>query len=127
MRRAVFAWSVASAVAVSAWSCSDSGDPTANEIAEVAIIAINRTTLVGKTVQAEGRAITNGGDRVDGLVTWTVSNQNIISVTAELITTGPSIVNRATVTGVSVGSANLIATVGAKSASVLIVVSNAPP
>lgn len=108
-------------------SCSAGGDPLGGEIDEVSIVALNRTVIVGGTVQAEGRAYTRDNDPVPGLVAWSVSNPAIMSVAAQLVTTGSTVVNRATVTGVAAGKANLIATAGAKTASVEIVVVAAAP
>src|SRR5688500_11530362 len=108
-------------------SCSEGGYSTGgDEIDEVTIVALDRTINVGTTVQAEGRAYTYANDPVPGLLTWSVSNSAIISVSAELVTTGSTVVNRATVTGLAAGTANLIATAGGKTAQVEIVVSAAP-
>ena len=108
--------------------CSDGGYATGStEIEEVTIVALNRTVTVGATVLAEGRAYTYANDAVPGAVSWSVSNSAIISVSGELVTTGSTVVNRATVTGLAAGKANLIATAGSKTASVeIIVVSGAP-
>ncbi len=108
-------------------SCGDGGDPLGSEIDEVSIVALNRTVSVRGTVQAEGRAFTRDDEPVPGLIAWSVSNPAIISVTGEIVTTGSTVVNRATVTGVAAGKANLIATAGAKTASVEIVVSAGAP
>jgi hypothetical protein len=118
---------VAALLAASGWSCSDSVDPTSNEVEGVAIIGLDRNILVGGTSQFEGRAVTKAGERVDGFVTWTVSQPGVISVTAELVTVGQSLVNRATVTGLATGSSDLIATAGGKSASIKVVVTGATP
>ncbi len=109
-----------------ALGCSDPGDP-GNQIGEVLIVGVNRTVGVGATVQFEGRAATTGGDRIDELITWTVSAPNIMGVTAELVVVSGNIVNRATVTGLAPGAADLIATAGTKSHSVRINVSSPPP
>src|SRR5688500_12104370 len=114
-------------VAASAWSCADSIDPTSNEVEGVAIIGLNRNSAVGETSQFEGRAVTNSGIRVDDMVSWTVSQPGVLSVSAELVEVGGTIVNRATVTGLGDGSSDLIATAGGKSASVRVVVSFSPP
>ena len=108
-------------------SCGGDGYSTgSDEIEEVTIFAPVRTMNVGGTVQAEGRAWTYADDYVPGLVSWSVSNSAVLSVTAELVTTGTSVVNRATVTGLTAGTANLSATAGGESASVSIIVSTAP-
>lgn len=108
-------------------SCSDGGGPIGSDIDEVSIVALDRTISVGGTVQAEGRAFTNDDTPVPGSVSWSVSNPAIISVSAELVPSGTTIVNRATVTGLASGTANLIATAGNKTASVEMVVSAGPP
>ncbi|HUR91620.1 MAG TPA: hypothetical protein VMY38_02995 [Gemmatimonadaceae bacterium] len=109
-------------------SCSEGGySTTGGEIDAVSIVALNRTVTIGATVQAEGRAFTRDNISVPGSVSWSVSNAAILSVSGELITTGSTVVNRATVTGLAAGKANLIATAGSKTASVeIVVVSGAP-
>lgn len=114
-------------LAGSLWSCGDSVAPDNNEIESVAIIGIQRTIVRGGSSQFEGRAITAGGVRVDGLITWTVSQPAVLGVTAELVPVGQTTVNRATVTGLAAGSSDLIATAGGRSASVRIVVSSGAP
>lgn len=114
-------------LATSGWSCADSIDPTGDEVRGVAIIGLDRNIRIGETAQFEGRADTKANVRVDEFITWTVSQPGVISVTAELVTVGQNIVNRATVTGLGEGSSDLIATAGGKSAIVRIVVSSAPP
>lgn len=109
-----------------ALGCSDPGDP-GDQIGEVLIAGVNRTVGAGATLQFEGRATTTSGDRIDELITWTVSASNILGVTAELVVVSGNIVNRATVTGRAVGSADLIATAGTKSHSVRINVSGTLP
>jgi hypothetical protein len=118
---------VVTLLAASGWSCADSIDPASNEVEGVAIIGVERNIQVGQTSQFEGRAITKAGVRVDDFIFWTVSQPGVIKVTAELVTVGQNIVNRATVTGLGEGSSDLIATAGGKTASVRIVVSSAPP
>lgn len=121
--------SVSSAIAVllaaTALGCSDPGEPEV--VTRVEIIGAIRTVGVGQSIQFEGRAATNTGARVDDLISWSVSPTGVISVSAELVTVGGSVVNRATVTGLSAGGADLIATAGGQSASVRISTSGPQP
>jgi hypothetical protein len=111
-------------LAAASISCSDPGEP--EFVVQVEVIGVVRSMVIGNTLQFEGRAATNAGTRVDGLITWSVSNSAIISVTAELVTVGGNLVNRATVTGLSVGAADLIATAEGETGQVRVTV-NAPP
>ena len=95
-------------IAVSSISCSDSAEPEV--VTDVEVVGAIRTMLVGQTLQFQGRATTNHNGRLDGLITWSVSNSAIISVTAEIVIIDGTLVNRATVTGLAVGSADVIAT-----------------
>jgi hypothetical protein len=104
-------------------SCSDSGEPEV--VTGVAVIGVVRSMGVGQTLQFEGRASTNLNNRVDDLISWSVSNSAIISVTAEILTVDGNVVNRATVTGLSAGAADLIATAGGVTGSVRVTVN--PP
>lgn len=124
-RNTFVSYAAAGLVAGAALGCSDPSAPGSSEINDVAVIGVVRTVTIGQTLQFEGRASTEDGTRVDGFVTWSVSNASRISVTGELVTVGSSVINRATVTGLAAGNANLIATAGTQTASVLITVS--PP
>ena len=120
--RFVSVLAVVAAAAITS-SCSEGSDPLGSEIDEVSIVALVRTVNIGGTVQAEGRAFTRDDTPVPELVSWSVSNSSIISVSAQLVTTGTTVVNRATVTALAAGKANLIATAGGKTTQVEIVVS----
>lgn len=110
-------------LAATSISCSDPGEPEV--VTDVAVVGVVRSMVIGQTLQFEGRAATNIGTRVDDLITWTVSNSAIIGVTAEIVTIDGKLVNRATVTGLSVGAADLIATAGGVTGSVRVTVN--PP
>lgn len=112
-------------VAGTALSCSDPGEPEV--VTDVAIIGSIRNVTMGQTIQFEGRAATNSGARVDELITWSVSSSTIIGVTAEITTVSGNLVNRATVTGLASGAADLIATAGGKSSSVRVTVAEPAP
>lgn len=109
-------------VAATALSCSDPAEPEV--VTDVAVIGTVRNVLVGRTLQFEGRAITNYGSRVDDQITWSVSSPTVLSVTAEIVIVDGKPVNRATVTGLVTGAADLIATAGGRSASVRVAVAS---
>lgn len=104
-------------------SCSDSAEPEV--VTDVEVVGFFQTMTVGGTLQFAGRATTNHNTRLDGLISWSVSNPAIISVTAEIVTIDGSLVNRATVTGLAAGQADLIATAQGITASVRVTVN--PP
>lgn len=116
---------VAVLLAGTALSCDDPAGPDSSEVAEVRIIGLERTVLIGDAVQFEGRAATYAAVRVDSAVTWSASQAGIISISSQITTVGGAKVNRATVTGVAAGGVDLIASAGTKSHSVRISV-NAP-
>lgn len=89
-------------------SCSDSAEPEV--VTAVEVVGAFRSMAIGRTLQFAGRASTNHNTRADGLITWSVSNSAIISVTGEIVTIDGLLVNRATVTGLAEGSADVIAT-----------------
>ena len=95
-------------IAATSLSCSDSAEPEV--VTDVEVVGAIRTMLVGQTLQFAGRATTNHDTRLDGLITWSVSNPAILSLTAEFVTIDGTVVNRATVTGLAVGTADVIAT-----------------
>lgn len=107
-------------LAAAALGCSDPAEPEV--VTDVAVVGPIRTVVVGGTVEFEGRAITNYNVRVDELITWTVSDPAVMSVSAQLVTVDGNLVNRATVTGVEAGAAELIATAGGKTGSVTVTV-----
>lgn len=107
-------------LAASAPGCSDPAEPEV--VTDVVVVGPIRTVVIGGTVQFEGRAITNYNVRVDELITWTVSDPTVMSVSAQIVTVDGNLVNRATVTGVEAGVADLIATAGGKTGSVTVTV-----
>ncbi|MEX1185853.1 MAG: hypothetical protein WD553_01835 [Gemmatimonadaceae bacterium] len=110
-------------LAATAVSCSDPAEPEV--VTDVAVIGVIRSMGINQTLQFEGRAITNYGVRVDELVTWSVSNSAVISVSGEIVTVDGNLVNRATVTGLAVGAADLIGTAQGVTGSVRVTVN--PP
>ncbi len=112
-------------LAATSISCSDPGEPEV--VTDVAVLGVIHTMIIGQTLQFEGRAATNNGTRVDGLITWTVSNSAIISVTAEIVTIDGTLVNRATVTGLAAGMADVIATAGGVTGSLRVTVNSPGP
>lgn len=124
-KRMLASFATAAVLAGAGLSCND--DPTGpGAVAQVLINAPIRTVNVGGTIQLEGRAATTQAIRVDELVTWAVSDPNVISLEAELTTVAGNTVNIATVTGLSAGSSDVTASAQGKSHTVKINVT-APP
>lgn len=96
----MFVRSVGAAVVLVALGCSQESDPMFNEVAEVRVFsATGYSVAVGQTLQLEGRAVTWGGVRVDERVSsWTSTNTSVATVS-----------NTGLVTGVAVGSTEIIA------------------
>ena len=92
---------VGAVVMLATLGCSQESDPMFNEVAEVRVFsATGYSVQVGQTLQLEGRAVTWGGVRVDERISsWTSTNTSIATVS-----------NTGLVTGVAVGSTNIIAT-----------------
>ena len=101
MLRTVFVRSLGAAVMLVALGCSQESDPMFNEVAQVTVFAATGYSVaVGQTLQLEGRAVTWGGVRVDERVSsWTSTSPSIATVS-----------NTGLVTGIAVGSTNIIAT-----------------
>ena len=97
----MFVRSLGAAVMLLALGCSQESDPMFNEVAQVTVFsATGYSVAVGQTLQLEGRAVTWGGVRVDERISsWTSTNTSIATVS-----------NTGLVTGVAVGSTNIIAT-----------------
>ncbi|MEX0908877.1 MAG: Ig-like domain-containing protein [Gemmatimonadaceae bacterium] len=111
--------------AVTSISCSDSGEPEV--VTDVAVVGVFHSVIIGQTLQFEGRASTNLNTRLDELITWSVSNSAIISVTAEILTIDGNLVNRATVTGLAAGAADVIATAQGVTGSLRVTVNSPGP
>lgn len=122
-RSMLFAFAVL--VAATSVSCSDSAEPEV--VTNVAVLGVIRTVTIGNTLQFEGRASTNFNTRLDGLITWSVSNPAIISVTGEIVTINGTVVNRATVTGLAEGMADVIATAQGVTGFARVTVNPPPP
>ena len=101
MLRTVFVRSLGAAVMLVALGCSQESDPMFNEVAQVTVFsATGYSVAVGQTLQLEGRAVTWGGVRVDERISsWTSTSPSIATVS-----------NTGLVTGIAVGSTNIIAT-----------------
>ena len=97
----MFMKSVGAVVMLVTLGCSQESDPMFNEVAQVTVFsATGYSVQVGQTLQLEGRAVTWGGVRVDERISsWTSTSPSIATVS-----------NTGLVTGVAVGSTNIIAT-----------------
>jgi uncharacterized protein YjdB len=97
----MFVRSLGAAVVALALGCSQESDPMFNEVAQVTVFsATGYSVVVGQTLQLEGRAVTWGGDRVDERISsWTSTSPSIATVSSTGL-----------VTGLAVGSTNIIAT-----------------
>jgi uncharacterized protein YjdB len=97
----MFVRSLGAAVVALALGCSQESDPMFNEVAQVTVFSANGySVVVGETLQLEGRAVTWGGTRVDERVSsWTSTSPSIATVSSTGL-----------VTGLAVGSTNIIAT-----------------
>lgn len=96
----MFVKSFGAAVMLLALGCSQESDPMFNEVAQVTVFsAAGYSVAVGQTLQLEGRAVTWGGVRVDERISsWTSTNTSIATVS-----------NTGLVTGVAVGSTDIVA------------------
>lgn len=104
-------------------ACDDALDPSSNEVAQVLIFSLDETIPVGGIATYEGRAATFAAVRVDSLVTWSLSNTGIATMTAQMVTNeNGRRVNLATLTGVAPGQVDLIASAGSESYTLRITV-----
>lgn len=116
---------LAGVLALGAAACSDSVDPASDEVADVLIYALDRIILVGASRDFEGRAATGAAVRVDSLVTWSLSQTGIVTMTTQMTTNESGRrVNIATLTGVKAGFVDLIATAGSVTRRMPIVVNS---
>jgi hypothetical protein len=99
-------------------SCNDASGPS--EVAAVLIVGTDRSVTIGQSIQFEGRAATTQAIRVDELVTWSVSDEGIVGLTAAMVDVGGRMANIATVTGLTPGVVDLTARAGSESHSVTI-------
>lgn len=103
-------------------ACDDKLDPRSSEVAQVLVAGAVTDVLIGQSIHFEGRAATFAAVRVDSLVTWSISDASIATLTSGMTTVGGTRMNRATVTGVSTGQVELIGTAGAAADTVEITV-----
>lgn len=90
------------------------GAPSA--IRTVTVAPSSASLAIGATVQLTATARDNKGNVISTTFTWTSSNAAVATVTASGL-----------VTGISAGSASIVATTGSKSASAAITVTGGPP
>jgi hypothetical protein len=106
-----------------ALGCDDPNDPNLNEVGGVLTVGLDGEEVrIGQSIRFEGRAATNAAVRVDSLVTWSVSEPNIVSVSTEISSAAGLTINRATVTGTAEGTVDLIARAGTKADTATITV-----